>query len=234
MISEQITQELLTYVEPEKAEFYPKFFQAEQGGYGKGDQFIGVRVPFQRKVARKYYKTITLDELDSLMHSPVHEFRSTALFVLVNKFQKSKSESEREQIVSYYLANLDYVNNWDLVDASADKILGTYLFDKDRSLLYELAASNDLWRQRIAVIAAFYFIKQNDFSDTLRLAELLMDHEHHLIHKAVGWMLREIGNRDLKTEVVFLEKHHLRMPRTMLRYAIEKFDSNLRRRFLAR
>lgn len=234
MISEQITQELLTYVEPEKAEFYPKFFQAEQGGYGKGDQFIGVRVPFQRKVARKYYKTITLDELDSLMHSPVHEFRSTALFVLVNKFQKSKSESEREQIVSYYLANLDYVNNWDLVDASADKILGTYLFDKDRSLLYELAASNDLWRQRIAVIAAFYFIKQNDFSDTLRLAELLMDHDHHLIHKAVGWMLREIGNRDLKTEVVFLEKHHLRMPRTMLRYAIEKFDSNLRRRFLAR
>lgn len=234
MISEQITQELLTYVEPEKAEFYPKFFQAEQGGYGKGDQFIGVRVPFQRKVARKYYKTITLDELYSLMHSPVHEFRSTALFVLVNKFQKSKSESEREQIVSYYLANLDYVNNWDLVDASADKILGTYLFDKDRSLLYELAASNDLWRQRIAVIAAFYFIKQNDFSDTLRLAELLMDHEHHLIHKAVGWMLREIGNRDLKTEVVFLEKHHLRMPRTMLRYAIEKFDSNLRRRFLAR
>jgi len=234
MISEQITQELLTYVEPEKAEFYPKFFQAEQGGYGKGDQFIGVRVPFQRKVARKYYKTITLDELDSLMHSPVHEFRSTALFVLVNKFQKSKSESEREQIVSYYLANLDYVNNWDLVDASADKILGTYLFDKDRSLLYELAASNDLWRQRIAVIATFYFIKQNDFGDTLRLAELLMDHEHHLIHKAVGWMLREIGNRDLKTEVVFLEKHHLRMPRTMLRYAIEKFDSNLRRRFLAR
>jgi 3-methyladenine DNA glycosylase AlkD len=234
MISEQITQELLTYVEPEKAEFYPKFFQAEQGGYGKGDQFIGVRVPFQRKVARKYYKTITLDELYSLMHSPVHEFRSTALFVLVNKFQKSKSESEREQIVSYYLANLDYVNNWDLVDASADKILGTYLFDKDRSLLYELAASNDLWRQRIAVIAAFYFIKQNDFSDTLRLAELLMDHDHHLIHKAVGWMLREIGNRDLKTEVVFLEKHHLRMPRTMLRYAIEKFDSNLRRRFLAR
>lgn len=234
MISEQITQELLTYVEPEKAEFYPKFFQAEQGGYGKGDQFIGVRVPFQRKVARKYYKTITLDELYSLMHSPVHEFRSTALFVLVNKFQKSKSESEREQIVSYYLANLDYVNNWDLVDASADKILGTYLFDKDRSLLYELAASNDLWRQRIAVIAAFYFIKQNDFGDTLRLAELLMDHEHHLIHKAVGWMLREIGNRDLKTEVVFLEKHHLRMPRTMLRYAIEKFDSNLRRRFLAR
>lgn len=234
MISEQITQELLTYVEPEKAEFYPKFFQAEQGGYGKGDQFIGVRVPFQRKVARKYYKTITLDELDSLMHSPVHEFRSTALFVLVNKFQKSKSESEGEQIVSYYLANLDYVNNWDLVDASADKILGTYLFDKDRSLLYELAASNDLWRQRIAVIATFYFIKQNDFGDTLRLAELLMDHEHHLIHKAVGWMLREIGNRDLKTEVVFLEKHHLRMPRTMLRYAIEKFDSNLRRRFLAR
>ncbi|HKM18316.1 MAG: DNA alkylation repair protein [Firmicutes bacterium] len=234
MISEQITQELLTYVEPEKAEFYPKFFQAEQGGYGKGDQFIGVRVPFQRKVARKYYKTITLDELYSLMHSPVHEFRSTALFVLVNKFQKSKSESEREQIVSYYLANLDYVNNWDLVDASADKILGTYLFDKDRSLLYELAASNDLWRQRIAVIATFYFIKQNDFGDTLRLAELLMDHEHHLIHKAVGWMLREIGNRDLKTEVVFLEKHHLRMPRTMLRYAIEKFDSNLRRRFLAR
>lgn len=232
MILNQIKAELLQFVEPDKAEFYPKFFQAEKGGYGEGDQFIGVRVPYQRKIAKKYYQQITLPDLERLLHDPVHEYRSTALIMLVNKFLKAKQEADRKRITEFYLANLDYVNNWDLVDVSADKTLGAYLFDKDRSLLYDLAASRHLWRQRVAVIATFYFIKQNDFEDTLKLAEKLLDHDHHLIHKAVGWMLREIGNRSLETELEFLEKHHHRMPRTMLRYAIEKFEPELRQRFL--
>jgi 3-methyladenine DNA glycosylase AlkD len=221
---------------PHRNTIYLFIFQtlAYEGGYGEGDKFIGVRVPNQRKVAKKYYKTITLDELDSLIQDPVHEFRATALAILVYKFQKSRSESEREQIAAYYLANLDYVNNWDLVDMSADKILGAFLFNKDRSLLYELARSEDLWRQRTAVMATFYFIKQHDFADTLRLAELMINHGHHLIHKAVGWMLREIGSRDLKTEVEFLKKHHLEMPRTMLRYAVEKLDPALKEKFMAK
>lgn len=131
-----------------------------------------------------------------------------------------------------YLANTDYINNWDLVDASADKILGPYLYDKDRSVLWELAQSGCLWQERISVIATFHFIKQGDFADTLKLAEFFLDHEHDLIHKAVGWMLREIGNRDFQTEFAFLKEHYQRMPRTMLRYAIEKFEPQLRRDFL--
>ena len=172
-----------------------------------------------------------LDEL-SLLHDPVHEYRSTALIILVHKVQKAKLDDEQAEIAKFYTSNLDYVNNWDLVDVSADKILGAYLFDKDRSLLYELAESGHLWRQRTAVIATFYFIRQNDFGDTLKLAERLLDHEHHLIHKAVGWMLREIGNRDPVVELEFLEKHYRQMPRTMLRYAIEKFEPKLRQKFL--
>ena len=232
MISEQIKQELLQYVEPEKAEFYPRFFQTGEGGYAEGDQFIGVRVPNQRRVAKKYFQKISLDELKRLLHDPVHEYRSTALIILVHKFQKAKLDDEQAEIAKFYTSNLDYVNNWDLVDFSADKILGAYLFDKDRSLLYELAESGHLWRQRTAVIATFYFIRQNDFGDTLKLAERLLDHEHHLIHKAVGWMLREIGNRDPVVELEFLEKHYRQMPRTMLRYAIEKFEPKLRQKFL--
>jgi len=150
----------------------------------------------------------------------------------VPKFKRAKSEAERREIVELYLGAADFINNWDLVDTSAPNILGAYLYDRDRSVLWELARSGHLWRQRIAVLATQYFISKGDFADTLRLAEFFLDHEHDLMHKAVGWMLREIGKRDFETEYAFLQEHYRRMPRTMLRYAIEKFDPDLRKAFL--
>jgi len=232
IVVEKIQEDLLDQADQEKAEFLPKFFQAVPGGYAEGDEFIGVTVPNQRKVAKKYYREITLDELEHLLQATIHEFRLTALFILVLKFEKAECDTEREGIVSFYIDNISCVNNWDLVDSSAFKILGAYLFDKPRTLLYKFADSGDLWKQRIAIISTFYFIKQHDFQDTLNLAEKLLQHDHDLIHKAVGWMLREVGKRDFKKEYEFLKIHYQKMPRTMLRYAIEKFDEDLRKQFL--
>lgn len=228
----QIKAELAAQSIPEKAEYFPTFFQAYPGGYGEGDRFLGVMVPAQRKAAKKYYQKMSLEEVEKLLQEPIHEYRLTALFILVLKFQKAKREEEREKIVRLYLNNLEYVNNWDLVDASAEKILGAYLFQKDKDLLYRLARSGQLWKQRVAIIATFYFIKQNQFTDTLEIAKILLQHEHDLIHKAVGWMLREVGKRNFQVEYDFLVEHYREMPRTMLRYAIEKFEPSLRQKFL--
>ena len=173
------------------------------GGYGEGDRFLGIRVPDQRKVARKYYRKISLEGARTLLQSEFHEHRLTALIILVHKFEKARSEEEKKAIVDLYLDNLDYVNNWDLVDTSADKILGAYLVDKDRSLLYQLARTDHLWKQRIAIMATFYFIRNNDFTDTLEIARILLNHEHDLIHKAVGWMLREVGRGILRLNLSF-------------------------------
>jgi len=230
--AEIIKEELQKYIKEEKAAFFPKFFQAFEGGYGEGDLFLGVVVPDQRKVAKKYYKLVSMKEIEELLNGPYHECRLTALFMMVYKFEKAKDESEREEIVSTYLNNIDAVNNWDLVDASAPQILGAYLWDKDKSLLYEMARTPDLWKQRIAIMSTFYFIKQDKFDDTLRIAEILLNHEHDLIHKAVGWMLREIGKRNFDVEYNFLKENYKVMPRTMLRYAIEKFEPELREKFL--
>ncbi len=231
---EAIKQELKEQVIPAKAEYFPKFFQAFPGGYGERDQFLGVTVPSQRRVAKKYWRKISLKEVEKLLQEPIHEYRLTALFILVSKFEHLKNEAERKEIVDLYLNNLKFVNNWDLVDSSADKILGRYLFDydKEKNILYDFAKSGDLWRQRVAIIATFYFIKQNHFEDTLAIAKILLHHKHDLIHKAVGWMLREIGKRDFTVEYNFLVEHYKDMPRTMLRYAIEKFENDLRKRFL--
>lgn len=228
----QIKDDLSCYADNEKAEFLPKFFNAFPGGYGEGDLFLGIRVPDQRKIARKYYKSISLEAVEKLLQEPIHEYRLTALIIMVYKFEKAKTEEEKKAIVDLYLDNLEHVNNWDLVDTSADKILGAYLFDKNRSILYELAKTNHLWSQRIAIIATLYFIRHNQFSDTLEIAKILLNHHHDLIHKAVGWMLREVGNRDFETEFEFLKAHYKQMPRTMLRYAIEKFEPELRQKFL--
>lgn len=227
-----IKDELQQYADKEKAAFLPKFFQAYPGGYGAGDEFIGVSVPNQRKVAKKYYKQVPLDIVEQLLHEPVHEYRLTALFILVYKYEKLTTEPERKAIVDLYMANTAYINNWDLVDSSADKILGAYLLDKEKDILYKFANSNDLWKQRIAVIATFHFIKHNRYNDTLKMAVILLTHKHDLIHKAVGWMLREIGNRDFEVEFNFLKVYYKQMPRTMLRYAIEKFEEVLRQQFL--
>lgn len=232
MMFDAIKRELEQYSDPEKAEFMPRFFQTGPGGYAEGDRFLGITVPHLRRAARKFYRQISLEELEALLQDEIHEYRFTALAMLVYKFEKAETPEERREIVHFYLANADFVNNWDLVDASADKILGAYLYHRDRSVLWELARSGHLWRQRLAVIATFYFIRRGDFAETLQLAEFFLDHEHDLIHKVVGWMLREIGKRDFQVEYAFLREHYRRMPRTMLRYAIEKFDPELRRAFL--
>lgn len=229
---EEIKQELKKYVNAEKAAFLPKFFQAFEGGYGEGDRFLGVVVPDQRKVARKYYKAASIKDIEELLNEPYHEYRLTALFMMVYKFEKAKDKKEKEEIVNTYLKNIEAVNNWDLVDSSAPQILGPFLCDKNRGILYEMAQTPDLWKQRIAIMSTFYFIKQGEYDDALKISEILLNHKHDLIHKAVGWMLREIGNRDFEVEYNFLKENYKAMPRTMLRYAIEKFEPDLRQKFL--
>ncbi len=229
---EQVKRELAAAADPLKAGFLPRFFRAVPGGYGGEDRFLGVTVPAQRETARRHWRSLSLEDTAALLSSPCHEHRLTALFVLVRQFETAKEEVRREAIVRLYLDHLDFVNNWDLVDSSAPHILGAWLVGRDRALLDELAGSGDLWRQRVAVLATQRFIRRGEFADTLRLAERLLDHPHDLIHKAVGWMLREVGNRDRETELAFLRRHHARMPRTMLRYAIEKLEPELRRAFL--
>ena len=216
--------------DPEKAAFLPSFFRTGPGEYGEGDRFLGVVVPNQRRVARRA-RGIPLDQIRRLLADPFHECRLTALYILVDRYARGDAE-ERARIVQLYLSSLDRVNNWDLVDSSAHKILGAHLKDGDRSLLYELADSGELWRQRIAIIATHDYIRDGDFTDTLALADRLLDHDHDLIHKAVGWMIREVGNRDREAMEAFLAPRYGRMPRTMLRYAIEKLPEDRRQAYL--
>lgn len=217
---------------PQRAIGAAKFFQSHPGGYGEGDCFYGMMVPDQKALAKEFYQLLTLDELAELLEDPVHDIRITSLMMMVKRFEKSRDEAEKEALVNIYLSHTDYINNWDLVDTSAHYILGPWLMDRSHAILFELAERNHLWSQRIAMIASFHFIRQGQFKTSLKLAEKLLHHKHDLIHKAVGWMLREIGNRDYQTEYDFLLKHYKTMPRTMLRYAIEKFDEPVRQAFL--
>jgi 3-methyladenine DNA glycosylase AlkD len=217
---------------PRKAGDFSRFFKCGPGQYGEGDMFLGINLPSQREIVRKYYRDITFDDLDLLVHSEFHEFRMTGFLVLTYKMDKAKTDEARKPIVDYYRANIEFINNWDLVDLTADRILGRWLFEKDRSLIYLLAQEEHLWKQRIAVLTSFYFIKNGQYEDTLNLATILLNHKHDLIHKALGWMLREIGKRSFSTEYDFLVQHYKSMPRTMLRYAIEKFEPELRLKFL--
>ena len=228
----ELKTELQIIADPVKAAYLPNYFKVHHGGYGEGDQFIGVTVPAQRRLVRKYYLFLSLEELAQLLAENVHEYRLTALLVLVRKFEVAKTFQERQAIVKFYLEQTQFINNWDLVDASADKILGAYLIDKDRTLLQQRARSTNMWEQRIAIIATFTFIRQGQFEDTLKIAAILLTHPHDLIHKAVGWMLREIGKRDFNAEYLFLKQYYPIMPRTMLRYAIEKFEPEQRLAFL--
>lgn len=232
LLTEQIFESLKDKAIPEKASFLPKFFKAIPGGYGDGDQFLGVVVPDQRKIAKACFQDISLEDISVLLHNPFHEVRLTALMMLVYRFEKLKSESGRKEIVDFYLDHLQFINNWDLVDSSCYQILGAFYHKKDKSLFYELADSGKLWSQRVAMISSLYWIKNDDFTDALNFAEKLKNHSHDLMHKAVGWMLREIGNRDFEAEFGFLKTHYQTMPRTALRYAIEKFPEELRQDFL--
>lgn len=222
--------ELESYSDPGKAEHSKRFFKSGPGEYGEGDKFLGITVPNQRKVARKFRK-MNLDEVRKLLQNEYHEARLTAVMLLVYKIEKS-DEHVFEDVVRFYLKNLGYVNNWDIVDSSCHQILGRFLFNKEKDLLYELAQSENLWEKRVSMITCYHFIKRDDFEDALKIAELLLYDDHDLIHKAVGWMLREIGNRNLDAETEFLDQHFRKMPRTMLRYAIEKFDEPLRKHYL--
>lgn len=229
----EVERALRTHRSPEKAAFFPKFFRTGVGGYAEGDQFLGVTVPQQRKVAREFSE-LSLDEIERLLASPWHECRLTALMILVKRFERADSAT-REEIVGFYLGNLGRVNNWDLVDTSAPKILGAYLLEhpRRRSLINKLARSGNLWEQRVAVLATFPLTRAGEFEPLLQVAERLLDHPHDLIHKATGWMLRELGKKDLERLRRFLAAHAAKMPRTMLRYAIEKMSPAERKRWLA-
>jgi len=216
---------------PEKAKLLQGFFKTGKGEYGGGDIFLGITVPESRKIAIKY-KNLSLEEVEQLLKSKIHEERLIALLILVHNYQNHKEK--RSVIYNFYLksANNNYINNWDLVDLSSHQILGHYLLDKDRSILYKLAKSSNIWEKRISIISTFQFIKNNQFFDTIKISEILLNDKHDLIHKAVGWMLREIGKKDESVLIKFLNKHYKSMPRTTLRYAIERFPEKTRKRFL--
>lgn len=233
MTAELLKQELFQIADPQKEAFLPYFFKTGKGQYGEGDKFIGVVVPKQRALVKKY-KTLEFKEIDSLLTDEYHECRMLALFFLVEKFKKSKDENERENIYTYYIGKADRINNWDLVDLSAKDIVGAFLWNKSKEPLYKYAQTNHLWLQRISIISTFYFIQHKSYTDTLVIARILLNHPHDLIHKAVGWMLREVGKRDFDILLQFLleDSRYKVMPRTMLRYSIERFPEVLRQQFL--
>ena len=226
----ELKKELRKYADQEKAKFFPQFFKTGKGQYGEGDQFIGVTVPNTRSVAKRF-PNLPLPDLKVLLLSKIHEERLLALLILVAQYKKS-DRSGKESIYHFYLRNLSRVNNWDLVDSSAKDIVGSHLADKDRKILYRLVRSKSLWERRVAIISTFYFIRMGDFTDTLKISEYLLKDQEDLLHKAAGWMLREVGNRDASTLIRFLNRNGSRMPRTMLRYAIEKFPEKVRKKYL--
>jgi len=227
-------QEIIAYLrakgDPEIAAHSQRFFKTGRGEYGEGDRFLGIRVPVIRQAVKKF-KDTPLTTAAELLRSEFHEIRLFALLLLVRHYSGS-DEKRQGEIVQIYLEHIPYINNWDLVDSSADKILGPYLRGREKTLLYKFARSASLWKRRIAIMTTFHFIKNIQFEDALRLSELLLYDKEDLIHKAVGWMLREIGKRDLETEVEFLNTHYREMPRTMLRYAIEHFSPEIRQLYL--
>lgn len=224
---EQVLREL---ADPAIAEHSQRFFKTGKGEYGEGDLFLGVRVPVIRREVKKY-KDVPLQQVKALLKSAYHEERLFALLLLVDKYSRGSAE-QKQTIYELYLASTRYINNWDLVDSSAHKIVGVHLLDRDRKQLHTLCHSDNLWERRIAVIATMQFVANSQFEDTMKISECLLEDEEDLIHKAVGWLLREIGKKDVSVEKAFLKKHYMNMPRTMLRYAIEKFSEKERKAYL--
>ena len=226
----QLKKRLKSLANSKRAEHSMNFMQTKNEGYGKGDQFLGIMVPNLRKVA-KQFNTLTLQELEKLLQNPIHEYRLTSLFIIIDQFQHGDKKKQK-CLIELYKRNLRYVNNWDLVDISAPNLFGIYLRDRSKKILYDYAKSPDLWRRRVGIMSTFGFIRQGEYKDTLAIAKILLHDEHDLIHKAVGWMLREIGKRDKKVLITFLDKHYNTMPRTMLRYSIEKFNNKERAHYM--
>ena len=225
-----IQNELKQLRNKEIAEHSQRFFKTGKGEYGEGDIFLGIRVPVSRKLVKKY-RGISLAEASQLLESPFHEERLLSVLMLVNLF-KTGNETDKKSVYDLYLNNTEFINNLDIVDSSAGHIVGAFLQEKDRSPLYHLVYSESLWERRISIISTSYFIQHHDFEETLKISEILLNDKENLIHKTVSWMLREVGKRRIETEEEFLEKHYREMPRTMLRYAIEKFSATRRKMYL--
>jgi 3-methyladenine DNA glycosylase AlkD len=225
---------------PQKAKHSQRFFKTDPGEYGEGDLFLGVSTPIKRDIAKRFKKDICLNDLVDLISDPYHDIRQVGLFLLVELFKKAKTQKEKKHLVDFYLNNSAYINNWDLVDCSADKIVGQYLYEehlkldeeKTPNLLIKLAKSNILWERRIAILSTFPFIRAKQFLPTIELAKKLINDQEDLIHKAVGWLLREVGKREEKVLIDFLDQYSLKMPRTMLRYSIEKLPEKKRQFYL--
>ena len=232
MNAEFILQELLSVANPEKAKFLQGFFKTGKGQYAEGDILLGIVVPLTRDIVKRCPQ-LPFNEIQILLDSEYHEARLAGLLLLMKQFKKAKEEKERKEIFDFYLQNAHRANNWDLVDVTCRDVIGLYLLDKeDRRVLYQLAESDNLWEQRIAIVSTWMFIKHKQFDDTLALSEKLLNHKHDLMHKAVGWMLREVGKKNKETLVDFLEVHYKNMPRTALRYAIEHFTPEERAYFM--
>ncbi|WP_417428134.1 DNA alkylation repair protein [Halpernia sp.] len=218
---------------PEKAAFYPYFFKTGKGEYGEGDEFIGVTVPEQRKVAKEYFQKISFEELEELLSSKIHEHRHCALLMLVLKYEKNKSIDEKKEIVEFYLKNKKLINNWDLVDVSCYKILGNYCFNYQKDeILKTLSEEDNLWSKRMAIVSTMFYIKKGEFALTKKFVLKNLENFHDLMHKANGWLLREMGKKNEQELLSFLEKNYDKMPRTTLRYAIEKLDYDVRQNIL--
>ncbi len=228
----QIKLEIENIATKDRAIASQMYFKTGPGEYGQGDIFIGLTVPQTRELAKKY-KGLELIEIKNLITSKIHEHRLLALFILVDKFKKS-NEKIKQELCDFYLNHTKHINNWDLVDQSAHLILGENLMNKERSILEKLAKSEDLWERRIAIIATLQFIRKNQFQETIKIAEILLKDKHDLIHKAVGWMLRELGKKDKNKLKEFLDKHHKVMPRTMLRYSIEHFSKEEKEHYMSK
>lgn len=226
----QISAELHALASPELASLQQRFFKTGPGQYGEGDVFLGIKVPPVRALAKRH-RDADLDTIKALLHSKYHEERLFALLLLMQFYERA-SDKDRIAAFDLYLDNTSHINNWDLVDVSAPHIVGRHLTTRPRKVLHRMAKSSSLWERRIAIISTLYFIRDNDFDDTLRIAQTLLHDEHDLMHKAVGWMLREVGKRDLEAEETFLLQHYQDMPRTMLRYAIERFPEKRRQQYL--
>ncbi len=223
-----LSRKIKSKANPEKARILQGFFKTGKGDYGEGDVFLGLSVPESRKIAKDFIR-LPFGQIKKHLQSKIHEERLIALLILVEKYNHEK---EKQKIVDFYLKSTKSINNWDLVDLTADKILGNYLLDKEKSILYYLSKSKNLWERRISIVSTFAFIKNNQFQDTLKISKLLMKDKHDLIHKATGWMLREIGKRNQKVLENFLKQNYEQIPRTTLRYSIERFPEHLRKKYL--
>ena len=226
-----VQKELRGLANPTLAQSLGRFFKTGPGEYAEGDRFLGVKVPPIRALAKKYSE-LTFPDLQILLESEFHEERVLGVITLVMRARTAKTDADLGKIYSFYVKNRRYINNWDLVDISAEHITGAYLYKRPKNQLTEWAKSSLLWERRIAIISTFHYIRRNEFKETLRISKILLNDEHDLIHKAVGWMLRETGKRDLKTQEAFMRQYYKKMPRTMLRYAIEKFPEEKRKTYL--